>query len=344
MTTEHVSPENLDAPRPEAQQPAAPPADYIPVDLLPADALERIEHLLSQEQKDVLEKARIAQRDQKRAAAAKAKEESAASSARAKAAVDELVAKDKETPEDEKPETKPGAPAFELEVPDTLTPTQQKVAAEIAEDVAAIATSASIPQTEAQVILDTALDIAATIMPNGEEPNLANESECRAVMEHRWGIESTKGLVADANKAVARLGADVRAWLNTPNEFGEVLGNSPAAIYALAMYQRGVTSMTAWKATTELENIRKSPEYQRGDKIMTDKVALLTKIATRFQSRELPAPSPKPIPSPQQVGRAKIEAAIAEIRKNPDYFSMDSKTRKPLVERMAALQAQLYGA
>jgi hypothetical protein len=75
MTTENLPPENLDAPKP-----SAPPADYIPVDLLPAHAMERIEHLLSQEEKDVLDKARIAQRDAKRAAAAKAKEEDAASS------------------------------------------------------------------------------------------------------------------------------------------------------------------------------------------------------------------------------------------------------------------------
>ena len=33
---------------------------------------------------------------------------------------------------------------------------------------------------------------------------------------------------------------------------------------------------------------------------------------------------------------------IAAIRKNPDYLSMDAKKRKPLVERMGALQGQLH--
>jgi hypothetical protein len=73
-----------------------------------------------------------------------------------------------------------------------------RLGAGYAEDVAAIATENHIPAEEAQVILDTALDVAATIVPSGEEPNLANKDECMAVMNNRWGEQPTKELIADA--------------------------------------------------------------------------------------------------------------------------------------------------
>jgi len=344
MGTENLSQESLDAPKP-----APPPADYIPVDLLPAHALERIEHLLSQEEKDTLDKARIAGRDAKRAAAVKDKAERDASSKRAADAVKEVVERGEQDGEEEKQDPallKPGAPAFELEVPETLTPSQQEAAKGYAEDVAAIATQANISQVEAQVIYETAMDIAATVMPSGEEPNLANADECLSVMNSRWGVEETQALIADSSKAVARLGADVRAWLNTPNEVGEVIGNSPAAVYALAMYQRGVTGMTALKATMEVERLRQTPEYQQGKKAVTDKVALLMKISTRFSNTEPTQQQPKSkILSPQEVMRGKVEQEIAAIRKNPDYINMtDTKKRAPLVKRMGELMTQVYGA
>jgi hypothetical protein len=345
VTTDNVNQEALDAPKPE---PAAPPAHLIDANLIPERALEELGRYMSQADRDRLEAARIAGREQKRAAQQKAKEESDASSKRAADAVKEVVERDKATHEEDKPESDPRLlkPAeFELEVPDTLTESQKKVAAGYAEDVAAIAANSEIGQDEAQVILDTALDIAATIMPNGEEPNLANQDECIAVMNSRWGDVATKALIADSNKAVARLGQSVRDWLNTPNEFGEQIGNSPAAVYALAMWQRGHTRMSPEKAAAEVARLRATPEYQRGDKTYTDAVALVSKIAARGQSRELPMPAPKPAPilAPHEVERRKIEQEIAAIRSNKNYTSIDSKVRKPLVERMAALQAQLHG-
>src|SRR6266851_8911994 len=307
---------------------------------LDPSALEQVERHLSSADRDRLEAARIASRQAKREAQAKAREEDAASSKRARDVVDDLVKKDSEkTGEEEKAEPKQLQPgAFELDVPETLTASQKEVAAGYAEDVAAIATQAGIEQDEAQTILESALDIAATIMPNGEEPNLANESECMAVMEHRWGDVATKELVADAQKAVVRLGADVRAWLNTPNEFGEVLGNSPAAVYALAMYQRGYTRMDPSKAASEVARLRATEQYQRGDKGYTDQVALLSKVATRGQSRELPMSRPT-----APAAKSAVQKEIDAIRANQDYVGLDSKKRKPLVERMAALQAQLHG-
>jgi len=347
MTTDsNVNPETLDAPRPEVQPaPPAIPPGFIDVTRVRERDLEYMDQATADQIRLAQAAAREEQRKTKAAADAKAAKESAESSARAKKVTDEVIARGER--EGEEPEQDPRLlkPAeFELEVPDTLTESQKKVAAGYAEDVAAIAANSEIPQDEAQVILDSALDIAATIMPNGEEPNLANADECMSVMHSRWGAVATKELVADANKAVARLGQSVRDWLNTPNEFGEMIGNSPAAVYALAMYQRGHTRMSPDKAAAEVARLRGTPEYQRGDKVFTDQVALLSKVAARGSNRELPMPRPKPAPilSPAEVGRKRVEQEIAAIRKNPDYASMDGKKRAPLVKRMGELMAQLH--
>jgi hypothetical protein len=69
--------------------------------------------------------------------------------------VDEIVQRDK-GPNSEKtdePKTKePIKPAFELEIPSTLSSSQKETAAGWAEDVSVIATEAAIPAEEAQVI------------------------------------------------------------------------------------------------------------------------------------------------------------------------------------------------
>jgi hypothetical protein len=261
MTTDNVTPEALDAPKPEPAAPAAPAApSHVTGYLSGLDITDEMIDNAGWREKDKLIVARAAAREARRAEDEKKAKESAESSARAKKVTDEVIARGER--EGEEPEQDPRLlkPAeFELEVPDTLTESQKKVAAGYAEDVAAIAANSEIPQEEAQVILDSALDIAATIMPQGEEPNLANESECMAVMHSRWGAVATRELVADANKAVARLGQSVRDWLNTPNEFGEMIGNSPAAVYALAMYQRGWTRMSPDKAAAEVARLRGLP-------------------------------------------------------------------------------------
>jgi hypothetical protein len=331
---ENLPIESVDAAKPIVPaEPASPPAGY----LSGLDITEEMIEGANWRDKDRLIVARAQAREVKRLENEKAAKESAESSKRAKAAVDEVVERGEREGEEQKDEPqllKPGA--FTLEVPDTLTESQKEVAAGYAEDVAAIATDAGIGQDEAQVILDTARDIAATIMPNGDEPNLANADECMSVMHSRWGEVATKELIADSNKAVARLGKDVEAWLNQPNEFGEQIGNSPAAVFALAMWQRGYTRMSPEKAASEVARLRGTKEYQSGDKKYTDAVALVSKIAARGQSRELAMPRPT-----APAARPAIQQEIDKIRQNPDYTSMDSKKRAPLVARVNALYAQL---
>lgn len=341
MTTENLNPESLDAPKPAPATPAGPPAGY----LSGLDITDEMIEGANWRDKDRLIVARAQARETKRLADEKAKAESDASSKRAKDVVDEIVKKDKETPEEEKPTaTEPGKPAFELEVPDTLTPSQREAATGYAQDVALIATEHQIPQEEATVIYETAMDIAATIMPSGEEPDLANVEECMAVMNNRWGATEVKSLVADAAKAVERLSPDVKAWLNTPNELGEKIGNSPAAVYALAMYQRGYTRMSPEKAAAEVARLRGLPQYQKGERMFTDHVALLSKIASRGQSRELsmPAKAKPAIQSPSEIGRAKLEGELKTLRLDAAYSDRYAANHKQVVARVQAIMSELH--
>ncbi len=342
MTTENLPIESLDAPKPEPAAPAGPPAGY----LSGLDITDEMIEGANWRDKDKLVVARSTAREAKRLEDEKKSKESAESSKRAKDAVDEVVKRGEQDggePE-EKPETEPGKPAFELTVPDTLTPSQQTVAAGYAQDVARIATDNQIPQEEAAVIYETAMDIAATVMPSGEEPNLANRDECMQVMNGRWGTEATKELVADAQKAVARLGPDVQAWLNNPNEFGEVLGNSPAAVYALAAYARGYTRMDPAKAASEVARLRGLKQYQAGDKVFTDQVALLSKIATRGKSNGLKAPPATNVKhSAASQGRAKLEGESKTLRLDKGYWDKGAPNHKALQARMAEIMGELHG-
>jgi hypothetical protein len=99
-----------------------------------------------------------------------------------------------------------------------------------------------------------------------------------------------------------------------PRSFEE--RDSPAAVYALAMYQRGWTRMSPEKAASEVARIRALPEYQSGNKLFTDQVALLSKVAARGQSRELPMPA-KVAPA----ARSAVQAEIDKIRSDPKYTS-----------------------
>jgi hypothetical protein len=233
-------------------------------------------------------------------------------------------------------------PAFELVVPDTLTPSQQEAAAGYALDVVAIATEIGGSAEEAQTVFEMAMDIAATIMPSGEEPNLANVDECMTVMTNRWGAVATKELVELSNQAVARLGPDVRAWLNTPNEFGEKIGNSPAAVYALAAWQRGYTNMAPATAMAELTRIRGLKQYAQGDRLTLDHVNLLGKIAYRGDKNEVKPAQKAPYKTAKTMGREKLESELRTIRLSPGYSDRYAADHKALVNRINELMGQLY--
>ena len=341
MTTENLPRESLDAPKPEVQ-PAAPPANYIPADLLPDHMLERVEHLLSQEERDTLEKARIAGREQKRAAAAKAKEESDASSKRAKDAVDELVKKDSPLArikdrwdadhQQEKPE--PGGPPVPLSVPPMLTASQQPIAEDYTASMGEIAAEMGMPGEEAQLLLDYVIGGATQTL---DGLDTSNKEEVISHMHSIYGQTAAETIIAGAQEGFKKLPPGVQAWLDRTTDDGQCLANHPAVLSMLALWNGGYSKLTPEAAARELAQHRASKEYLAGDRFKLDKVRLLTMIATRGQSEEMPMPA-KVAPAAKSAVQKEIDA----IRANPDYVGLDSKKRKPLVEHMAALQAQLH--
>jgi hypothetical protein len=330
MTTENLPPENLDAPKP-----SAPPADYIPVDLLPAHAMERIEHLLSQEEKDVLDKARIAQRDAKRAAAAKAKEEDAASSKRAKDVVDELVKKDAITPESERPAS--GGPPVALSVPPLLTASQLPVAEGYTQDMGEIAAEMGMPAQEAQDLLNFVIGGATQTL---EGLDTTNREECVTHLKSFYGETAAETIIMGAQAGFQKLPPGVQSWLNQTTDDGQVLGNHPSVLVMLSLWNGGYSKLTPEAAARELAQHRATKEYLAGDRFKLEKVRLLTMIATRGQSEEMPMPAKAEPKRPAPTSWVQVE--IEKIRANEDYTSMDSKKRKPLVERMNQLMAQLH--
>ena len=351
MGTENIDSSALDAPRPEPQ-PAAPPANYIPADLIPEQALEHLDRFLSSADRDKLEAARIAGRDAKRAAAAKAKEEDAASSKRAKDAVDSLVKQDAIVPESNKPA--PGGPPVALAVPPLLTASQLPQAEGYTQDMGEIAAEMGMPAEEAQTLLDFVIGGATQTL---EGLNTENKAEVIAHMHSIYGATNADAIIAGAKAGFAKLPAGVQAWLDQTTDDGQCLGNHPSVLVMLSLWNGGYSKLTPEAAARELAQHRATKEYLAGDRFKLEKVRLLTMIATRGQSDEMEMPSPRGgTPAPKgtkptherlgapQANQQTVQAEIAKIRADKNYTSMDSKLRKPLVERMAALQAQLHGA
>ncbi len=326
MTTEHIDPSALDAAKPEVQP--APPAHMIPADLIPAHALERIEHLLSQEEKDALTKAQIAGRDKQRAERQKAKEESAASSKRAEEAVKEVIARGEQERHEE------NAPVA-LTVPPLLTATQIPIAEGYTQDMGEIAAEMNMPAEEAQTLLDFVIGGATETL---EGLNTANTEEVITHLHNVYGETAAETIITGAQAGYKKLPPSVQAWLDQPNEFGERLSNHPAVLSMLSLWNGGYSKLTPEAAARELAQHRATKEYQAGDRFKLDKVRLLTMIATRGQSEEMAMPA-KAAPAAKSAVQQRIEA----IRKDPGYTSMDSRVRKPLVDEMSRLMAQIHG-
>jgi hypothetical protein len=310
-----------------APPPAAPPAHYIDSDLIPEHAMERIEHLLSQEQKDTLDKARIAGRDAKRAAAAKEKLESDASTKRAADVVKGVVE------EQEEEQLQPGGPPVELELTPLLTADQAKIAEGYRQDMGVIAGEIGMPAEEAQTLLDFAIGGAVQTL---EGLDTGNRAECERHLRNLYGDVYADSIIEGARSAFAKLPAGMQRWLDQTTSDGQVLGNHPSVLFALMLWHGGYTRMTPAAAARELAQHRASKEYLAGDRFKLEKVRLLGQIAARGQSNELPMP-PKAAP----VAQSQIQKRIDAIRRDPHYMG-EARLRAALVAEMGDLYRQLH--
>jgi hypothetical protein len=334
MTTDNVNPEALDAPKPV--EPAAPAAPATPSHLTGyLSGLDITDEMIDNagwREKDKLIVARAAAREARRTEDEKKAKESAESSARAKKVVDDLVAKDKATPEDQKPA--PGGPPVALAVPPMLTASQQPLAEGYTASMGEIAAEMGMAAEEAQTLLDFVIGGATQTL---DGLDTSNKEEVLTHLHSIYG-EQADGIIAGAQAGFKKLPEGVQIWLDRTTEDGQCLANHPSVLVMLSLWNGGYSKLTPERAAKELAQHRATKEYLAGDRFKLEKVRLLTMIATRGQeSRELLMPA-KTAPA----AKSAVEQEIASIRKNPDYVGLDSKKRAPLVARMSALMAQLH--
>jgi hypothetical protein len=108
------------------------------------------------------------------------------------------------------------------------------------------------------------------------------------------------------------------------------------AIYEFATKGR-LTGVEALKQIAKIQTDPKHP-YWSGDKKAIAEMRMLQEVSNKHAEK---APVERTVESVSTT--SEIEAEIRAIRESPDYTSLDSRKRKPLVERMAALQAQIHG-
>jgi hypothetical protein len=326
MTTESLPQESVDAPKPVVPaEPAGPPAGY----LSGLDISDEMIDNASWREKDKLIVARATAREAQRIAAEKVKAESDASSKRAKAAVDALVAKDKATPEDQKPTTDPAAKGYNLDIPEVGADKQQQLD-DTVHDLGLLGAEAGIDQEQLQTLVNVATDFA---LAEPEGLDYSNQEECENILRGEWG--------ADFDARVALVQRQVKLWGPSVAEYlsGTGIGNSPGVVKAIYQFASGNAHMTKAQAEAEIAKINGDQKhgYWKGEKNATAKMRTLREIASRGEAtgptRTVAAVATTP----------GIEAEIAAIRANPDYTSLDSRKRKPLVERMSALQAAIHG-
>jgi hypothetical protein len=317
--------ESVDAPKPVVTaEPAGPPVGY----LSGLDITEEMIDAANWKDKDRLIVARATAREVQRLANEKAAKESDASSKRAKTAVDELVAKDKATPEADKPTTDP-VKGYNLDIPEVGADKQQQLD-DTVHDLGLLGAEAGIDQEQLQTLVNVATDFA---LAEPEGLDYSNQEECENVLRGEWG--------ADFDARVALVQRQVKLWGPSVAEYlsGTGIGNSPGVVKAIYQFASGNAHMTKTQAEAEIAKINGDQKhgYWKGEKNATAKMRTLREIASRGEAsgptRTVAAVATTP----------GIEAEIAAIRANPDYTSLDSRKRKPLVERMSALQAAIHG-
>jgi hypothetical protein len=323
---ENLPIESVDAVKPVVPaEPAGPPAGY----LSGLDITEEMIDAANWRDKDRLIVARATAREVKRLENEKAAKESDASSKRAKAAVDELVAKDKNTPEDQKPTTDPAAKGYDLEIPEVGADKQQTLN-DTVHDVGLLGAEAGIAPDQLQQLVNVATDLA---LDEPEGIDYSNIDECVNVLRGHWGDDYDKR-VAVVNEQVKQWGPAVAEYLNATG-----IGNSPGVVRAIYEHatKGQLTGVEALKQIAKIQGDPKHP-YWSGDKKALSEMQMLQQVSNKFPEK---APGGRTVSG--MATTSQIEAEIAAIRADPKYTSLNSRERKPLVDRMASLMAQIHG-
>lgn len=129
-----------------------------------------------------------------------------------------------------------------------------------------------------------------------------------------------------------RLGQDVASYLNVTGA-----GNDPGTLLALAEFHRGTTKLSKADAQKELTKIRASKEFQRGDRYVVDPARLVSAIAYRGESRELPMPAKQ-----RPLAPSATKQELTRLQADPAYIRRGHPGHKAVVARVAELYAVLY--
>jgi hypothetical protein len=181
--------------------------------------------------------------------------------------------------EQQQTETQP----FELQVPsfvDNRAITDERQS--FLNDFSALAPQIGIAAPEAQALLDTVVDCASSFEYEARED--ASADDARLEVENLFGAERSKGLISQAQRYVASRGEAFQNYLDRTN-----LGNDPSVIVALAFAGAGwfdPKAATPEWAQKQLDEVMKSPEYGKGDRLALVKVHLLSRLVHKSERNQ----------------------------------------------------------
>lgn len=202
-----------------------------------------------------------------------------------------------------------------------------------------LAKELGVPAEEMQGVVDYAVSLAVS---DESGVNLSDLDACASVLRNRYGGEADR-IIADAQKAVTRLGPKVAEFLDRTQ-----LGNSPAVLAALASYERGDLRMSPEKAQAELDKLTKGEDLRSayrnanhpGHKAAVDRANLLYAITAKGEAKKdaQPKKAAAPVKTTAKMAEDALDAEIALAIKEPGYRKGD----KAVLARVRELYARRY--
>jgi hypothetical protein len=225
----------------------------------------------------------------------------------------------------------------EIQVPADLTASQKEIAGGYAQDIGAIASEAGIPGEQANDLFAHILDLDLTMTPGIDG---SNRAESMSVLNHHYGEAEAKRLVQDANRAVRRLPASVKAWLEQRDAVGRALGDVPSVVAGLAAWERGDLRLSPADARKELARVRASKEYGEGKASAVDRVRLLSRVAARGADQQPPSGKAHRPVAPSRKG--KLEAELSRLRMDEGYTDKGRANHKQILARVQEIYRELH--
>jgi hypothetical protein len=215
-----------------------------------------------------------------------------------------------------------GQPPTELTVPIEVPQHFFPEAEANIREVGVLANELGVPTEEAQTLVDYVVALNAS---DQSGVSLEDPDACRTVLNRRYGTDGANQVIADAQKAVTRLGPKAADFLNRSG-----YGNSPAVLVALAAYACGNLRMSPEQAQKELDKLTKGEDlrsaYRSAEhpnhKAAIDRATMLYHIVARGEAKAAAeGASSKKLPIKSGTGErmAALDAEIKSLIHHPAY-------------------------